>query len=391
MMSTRVRRLTVGAAAVLLLTMTARSQSGGSWQAPTVFAAEDATRERAVLDEYCVGCHNQKLMSGGLRLDNLDVADIGNHAEVGEKIVRKLRAGVMPPPDVKRPDKATYEFLAGSLEKRLDQSAAASPTFTPPGPHRLNRREYANAVYDLLGMDVDPGSFLPVDDTSDGFDNIASALNTSPALVESYVSAAAKISRLALGHENSPSQKVYVVPSDLSQTHHMEGMEFGTRGGLLVHHRERAAGGLLVGLERGGVGDVDLHFGHALHLLHRLANELRQHGVVTGGEQERHAHLAAGGRGDVADGVGTDDVGAGAGMTNTCKRVGDARGKRAGHDQGEVERNSRAAAMTRSRTSSSEPAMSAPAALACPPPPNCFANALTSTAPVLRKDSFTLP
>ena len=236
MMNTRVRRITVGAAAVLLLTMTARSQSGGSWQAPTVFAAEDATRERAVLDQYCVGCHNQKLLSGGLRLDDLDIAHIGDHAEIGEKIVRKLRAGVMPPPDVKRPDKATYEFLAGSLEKRLDVAAAANPTYTPPGPHRLNRREYANSIYDLLGMEVDPGSFLPVDDTADGFDNIANALQTSPALVESYVSAAAKISRLALGHETSPSQKVYVAPSDLSQTHHMEGMEFGTRGGLLVHH-----------------------------------------------------------------------------------------------------------------------------------------------------------
>src|SRR5690349_15102000 len=195
MMNKRAWRMSVGAVAVWLLAMVVRTQSGVPWQEPTVFAAEDATRERAVLDEYCVGCHNQKLTSGGLRLDNLDVAQIGANAEIGEKIVRKLRAGVMPPPDVKRPDKATYDFLAGSLEKRLDLAAAANPTYTPPGPHRLNRREYANAIYDLLGMDVDPGSFLPVDDTADGFDNIASALNTSPALVESYVSAAAKISR----------------------------------------------------------------------------------------------------------------------------------------------------------------------------------------------------
>src|SRR3954468_10560781 len=140
MMNKRVRRTTVGAAAVLLLTMTARNQSGGSWQAPTLLAAEDATRERAVLDQYCVGCHNQKLLSGGLRLDDLDIAHIGDHAEVGEKIVRKLRAGVMPPPDVKRPDKPTYEFLAGSIEKRLDAAALANPTYAPPGPHRLNRR-----------------------------------------------------------------------------------------------------------------------------------------------------------------------------------------------------------------------------------------------------------
>jgi hypothetical protein len=236
MMKNCVRRTSVGAAAVLLLAITAKSQTSGTWQTPVVFAAEDATRERAVLDQYCVGCHNQRLMSGGLRLDDLNIAEIGKQAEVGEKIVRKLRAGVMPPPDVKRPDKATYEFLAGSLETRLDLAARTNPTYTPPGPHRLNRREYANAIYDLLNMEVDPGSFLPVDDTSDGFDNIASALNTSPALVESYVSAAAKISRLALGHETSPSQKVYVAPSDLSQTHQMEGMQFGTRGGLLARH-----------------------------------------------------------------------------------------------------------------------------------------------------------
>src|SRR5215467_13483739 len=129
---------------------------------------------------------------------------------------------MMPPPDVKRPDAATYDFLAKSLEKRLDLEALAHPTFTPPGPHRLNRREYANAIHDLLGFEVDPAGFLPVDDTSDGFDNIAGALNSSPALVESYVSAAAKISRLALGHELTPVQKVYAVAPDYSQTRQVE-------------------------------------------------------------------------------------------------------------------------------------------------------------------------
>jgi len=221
-MTRLLRRAGVGCAAVLLLITALMTQSAPQFQT-TALAVQDASRERAVVEQYCVTCHNQRLASGGLRLDDLDLARIGDHAEVGEKIVRKLRAGVMPPPDVKRPDAATYDFLAKSLEKRLDVAAAAKPTFTPPGPHRLNRREYANAIHDLLGLEVDPAGFLPVDDTSDGFDNIAGALNTSPALVESYVSAAAKISRLALGHEMATVQKTYLTPSDFSQTKQEEG------------------------------------------------------------------------------------------------------------------------------------------------------------------------
>jgi mono/diheme cytochrome c family protein len=236
MTNTPLRRASLGSAVAFVWVMTVATQSGVSTQTPASPPAQDGARERAVLDQYCVGCHNQRLTSGGLRLDDLDVSRIGDRAEVGEKIVRKLRAGVMPPPDVKRPDRATADFLAGSLEKRLDLAAAAAPTYTPPGPHRLNRREYANAIYDLLNLEVDPGGFLPVDDTSDGFDNIASALNTSPALVEAYVSAAAKISRLALGTETATTQQTYMAASDLSQTQHTDGMSFGTRGGLRVRH-----------------------------------------------------------------------------------------------------------------------------------------------------------
>ena len=235
-MEKRSPRAKVSFAVVVLCLVTVAMQPGMTAQAPATAANQDVARERAVVDQYCVGCHNQRLTSGGLRLDDLDISRIGERAEVGEKIVRKLRAGMMPPPDVKRPDKATTDFLAGSLEHRLDRASAAQPTYAPPGPHRLNRREYANAIYDLLHLEVDPGSFLPVDDTSDGFDNIASALNTSPALVESYVSAAAKISRLALGTEFATVQKTYVAPSDLSQTHHMDGASFGSRGGLLARH-----------------------------------------------------------------------------------------------------------------------------------------------------------
>jgi hypothetical protein len=237
----RLRLLSIRSGAMLLLGVAVLTQSGRTFHATPIQAAQtsvatDGAKERAVVDQYCVTCHNQRLTSGGLRLDELDLARIGEHPEIGEKIVRKLRAGMMPPPDAKRPDAATYDFLAGSLEKRLDAAAASNPTFTSPGPHRLNRREYANAIHDLVGLEVDPAGFLPVDDTSDGFDNIAGALNTSPALVESYVSAAAKISRLALGHEMATVQKTYVTPSDFSQTRQVDGLEFGTRGGIKVTH-----------------------------------------------------------------------------------------------------------------------------------------------------------
>ena len=198
--------------------------------------SQDSARERAVVAEYCITCHSQKAKAGGLVLEGLDLSRISENAEIGEKIIRKLRAGMMPPPGVNRPDKATYDFLAGAIERRLDLAAAAKPTLTPPGPHRLNRREYANAIHELLDLDVDPGALLPVDDTSDGFDNIAGTLSTSPALVEAYVSAAAKISRMALGHELATAQKSYMVAPDYSQTAQVEGLAFGTRGGLSVRH-----------------------------------------------------------------------------------------------------------------------------------------------------------
>ena len=191
---------------------------------------------RAVIDQYCVGCHNQKAKSGGLMLDQMDLAQVGEHAEVWEKVVRKLRAGMMPPPGMPRPSATAYEALTVALEDELDRAAATKPRLTAAGVHRLNRTEYANAIRDLLALDIDPAAFLPADDTSYGFDNVVSGLQVSPALVEGYVSAASKISRLALGHETGPSRKVYHVREDYSQEDHVEGLPFGTRGGMLIHH-----------------------------------------------------------------------------------------------------------------------------------------------------------
>ena len=173
-------------------------------------------------------------------LDKLDPAHVSENAEVWEKVVRKLRAGMMPPSGLPRPNPATYEALIVSLENDLDRDAVTH--LPPPGLHRLNRTEYANVVRDLLALEIDPAKFLPSDDSTRGFDNIAGALSLSPALLEGYTSAAAKISRLAMGDVTEAAQTTYRVPSDTSQEYHLEGLPFGTRGGLVVQHEFPADG-----------------------------------------------------------------------------------------------------------------------------------------------------
>jgi cytochrome c5 len=203
-------------------------------------AAPDAATERALVDQYCVVCHNAKLKTAGLLLDQLDLAHLGDHAEIGEKVVRKLRAGMMPPTGMRRPDPATRESLIIWMEHELDRSAATH--LPPPGLHRLNRTEYANAIRDLLGLEVDATKFLPADDSTRGFDNIAGALTLSPALMEAYLSAAGKISRLAIGDVSAPTQAVFDVPADTAQNYHIEGLPFGTRGGILIKYQFPADG-----------------------------------------------------------------------------------------------------------------------------------------------------
>jgi hypothetical protein len=185
---------------------------------------------------YCTECHNFEDYSGGLDLEGFDFSALDEQAEVGEKIIRKLSAGVMPPPGKPRPDDATHALLVASMENRLDAAWERNPVLVPPGIHRMNRVEYANAIRDLLDFVIDPATLLPVDDTSYGFDNMAGSLGSSPALIEAYVSAAAKISRMALGHEMETTQKEYHVPPDYSQNRHVDGLPFGSRGGLLVEH-----------------------------------------------------------------------------------------------------------------------------------------------------------
>jgi len=203
-------------------------------------AGADAATQRAIVNQYCVTCHNARLKTAGLLLDQVDLEQLGSHPDIGEKIVRKLRAGLMPPTNNRRPDATTMESLIRGMEATLDR--AAVPHLPPPGLHRLNRTEYTNAIRDLLALDVDATKFLPPDDSTRGFDNIAGALTMSPALMEAYLSAAGKISRLTMGDVSAPTQVVYDVPGDTAQNYHIEGLPFGTRGGMLIPYEFPADG-----------------------------------------------------------------------------------------------------------------------------------------------------
>jgi hypothetical protein len=192
---------------------------------------------QAVLNRYCITCHNAKLKTGGLALDKLNLGRVDADAETWEKVSRKLRAGMMPPAGAPRPDRKTLDGLASTVEDALDRAASAAPNPGRAPLHRMNRGEYANAIRDLLGVDVDASTLLPADDSDNGFDNIADVLGISPALLERYVSAAAKISRLAVGDpETAPLDVTYTVRGDLSQSSTLDGLPLGTRGGNVVRH-----------------------------------------------------------------------------------------------------------------------------------------------------------
>jgi hypothetical protein len=201
----------------------------------------DGERQAAVVDGYCLDCHNGADQVAGLNLEAHPLAAVGTDAEVWEKVIRKLRAGLMPPadggPTLEREARAE---LVAFLESEIDRNA--EPYLPAPGLHRLNRTEYTNAIRDLLALNIDAASFLPADDSSHGFDNMAGTLTTSPALMEAYLSAAGKISRLAIGTETAPTLAAFDAPHDTSQNGYIEGLPFGTRGGMLIEHEFPADG-----------------------------------------------------------------------------------------------------------------------------------------------------
>ena len=200
-----------------------------------------APPHRALLDQYCVVCHNDRTRQAGLTLQTIDtdrVGQIADEVEVWEKVARKLRSRAMPPPGRPRPDDAVNDAVAASLESALDRAAAADPNPGRPPIHRLNRVEYHNAVRDLLALDIDERALLPPDESGYGFDNIADVLAMSPVLLDRYMVAAEKVSRLALGDASiRPAVQTHTVPYTLWQDGRMsEELPFGSRGGLAVRH-----------------------------------------------------------------------------------------------------------------------------------------------------------
>jgi cytochrome c553 len=202
----------------------------------------DIAAQRALVDQYCVSCHNSRTDVGKrtVRLDELNAARIGDNLEAWEKVVRKVRAGMMPPTGplgARRPDQATVNAFVKGLETELDRASMARGIhIAPPGAHRLNRTEYRNSIRDLLDLEIDATEMLPVDDSVAGFDNVAAGLGISSSLTDAYVGAAEKISRLAMGTETVWTRKTYRSMSDYSQSYQVPGLAFGTRGGMLARH-----------------------------------------------------------------------------------------------------------------------------------------------------------
>ena len=223
---------------VLSLSAQQQSTSGSPSQRAAGTPLMADTPQRALLDRYCISCHNQNMKTAGLMLDTLDLSNVSEHADIWEKVVRKLRGNLMPPPGRPRPDKATYDGFASWLESALDRAAEAQPN---PGRtetfHRLNRAEYQNVIRDLLALEIDAASLLPADDASYGFDNIAGVLRLDQARVERYLSVAAKISRMAVGTPPPTATAAeFRVSGEARQYERIEGLPFGTRGGLLVRY-----------------------------------------------------------------------------------------------------------------------------------------------------------
>src|SRR5215475_8524453 len=194
---------------------------------------------RAVIEKYCVTCHNQRLKTAGLMLDKTDVDHVGTNPEIWEKVVRKLRAREMPPPGSPRPDAETYTAMSALLEKMLDDAASASPNPGRVAVHRLNRTEYANTIRDLLGLQIDAKALLAADEADhEGFDNVASVLSVSPVLLEGYLTAARTISRLAVADPTiNPVADVFKIPTALVQDDHTsDDLPFGSQGGAALQY-----------------------------------------------------------------------------------------------------------------------------------------------------------
>ena len=259
----------------LALSGSAAAQSGPVAQATT--GGADA---RALLDRYCVTCHNERLQTAGLMLDQVDLAAVGTHAEVLEKVVRKLRAGQMPPPGRPRPDGANVAAFVASLEAALDRQAETDPDPGRVASRRMNRLEYVNAVQDLLALEIDGAEMLPSDMAGLEFDTNADVLSMTPSLMARYTAAATKISRAAIGSpDNRPARKVYQLGFETQTARMNEDMPLATHGGLAARHMFPLDGEYVFTVRMKGTGagggggvlgigeddhDIELRLDHAL-------------------------------------------------------------------------------------------------------------------------------
>jgi mono/diheme cytochrome c family protein len=288
-----------------------RATPGSAGQSASPVAAQAAqpaatspgpSTDQALVQKYCVTCHNARAKTGGLSLEGANPADAATHAELWEKVAMKLRGGMMPPQGMPRPDAATLDAFAGTIEKTIDDRALRSPDPGHKPVHRLNRTEYGNAIRDLLDLDIDPATLLPADDESHGFDNIAGVLRISPSLLEQYLAAARSISSLAIGTDTDIVRSDYRVPPDDGQEDHVEGLPLGTRGGLLFKHNfpQDAEYEFSIKLVRNIVGYLTgLEFAHQIEI--SLDGERLFVAQVGGDEDNRASDLAMSATADKID------------------------------------------------------------------------------------------
>jgi mono/diheme cytochrome c family protein len=247
------RRLRLGI--LLLACVAAASQMSSRAQQTGLNAA--VASQRALIQDYCIGCHNQKTMTGGVSLEGLDFDKVGGDADVWEKVLRKVRTGQMPPPRTPHPDAADVSSFVNWLEGSLDKSAAADPNPGRPVVHRLNRVEYSNAIRDLLALDIKPGTALPVDDSGYGFDNIGDVLTLSPALLEKYMSVARRVSRLAIGDRTIKPTEERFQPRRINRNERpSDDLPFFSRGGLSVQYYFPLDGEYLIRVKTPSNGDT---------------------------------------------------------------------------------------------------------------------------------------
>ena len=260
--------------------------------APLHAAARTEAPSRALLDRYCVTCHNERLQTAGVMFDRVDINRADLHRELFEKVARKLRSGLMPPPGRPRPEAAAIDAFVTALEAELDRVGAAAPDPGRVVSHRLNRTEYVNAVRDLLDLEIDGETLLPSDMAGFGFDNNAEVLAMTPALMDRYITAATKVSRLAVGTlENRPAIRTYRLPNAARQEARMgEDLPFATHGGLAARHtfsldgdyvfRIRLQRSDIGGTIRGNIAEREYHI--ELRVDHALVERLTVGGAFAG-------------------------------------------------------------------------------------------------------------